>query len=203
MGLTLLYRSGWVLEFGYLSSAHNLGKHYAEHPLIGNLYQSPWAVALMLSPPLAWTVVLAVPKDLRSLHGSEEDAFWQNHIPNSVEVSKATSYAVLLKVVPGIIAADFEEVSDGMAEAYRESKMEEENIQGPETKALIRDLRTRYHFSGVSSLGPATYALVESPLTPNGLVELESRHDSFLFTTFQMAGNRSPNSVSGLHTECT
>lgn len=188
VGMTLLYRPGCVIEFGYRSSSAQLSEHYVKHPLLEDLYQTPWGVCLALSPPPKWTIVLGVPRKHRSLHGSLEDAFWRDNLPTSENVSAATAYTILLQVLPGIIAGDFSEVSNGMTDAYRQTKFSEENIQNDYTKILINDLRRRYPFAGITSLGPAAYALSESPLTITELRDLEKGHEKFEFITFPMSG---------------
>ena len=156
--------------------------------MFDNLYQTPWGVSVVLAPPTTWTVVLGVPIEHRSLHGSVEDAFWREHLPISANVSAATAYAILLRVLPGIISKNFEEVSNGLREAYRETKLIEEQIQSNCTKFLLEELRDRYQFAGITSLGPAVYALVESPPTRKELRALEYRHGEFRFITFPMSG---------------
>lgn len=189
VGLTLLYEPGCIIEFGYSSSSNDENGKYVRHPLLEGLFQKPAGVGVRLMPPSNWTVILAVPKNRHSLSGELEDDFWSQHLPTSVYPSMEVSYATLMQIMPGVVAGNFGEVREGLVAAHAQgTKLVEEELQDDQTKRLISDFRRRYQFAGVTSLGPATYTLLEGAPSLAEMRSLACQHDEFEFVTFAMAG---------------
>ncbi|HSX28410.1 MAG TPA: hypothetical protein VLF60_03080 [Candidatus Saccharimonadales bacterium] len=94
-----------------------------------------------------------------------------------------------MRILPGILVGNFNEVLAGLTAVSKQgTKPIEETIQDKQTKLLLKDLRRSYQFASVSSLGPATYTLVEHPPMQAELRHLADHHEEFDFISFPMRG---------------
>ena len=159
LGLSLLYNPGFLLEFGYKVDETN---NVSAHPKLYEHNESPTG-SLLEVQGLPWSAVVAIPKEITSLSGKMEDAFWNKIFPDNVESSQQISYAVLTYIIPAVMSNDFDNFIKGLALATRTgTKPAEESIQDIATQQMLQEMRDVFGFAAVSSLGPALFSFVKN-----------------------------------------
>ena len=187
VGLSLLYSPGFLIEFGYLSSPVPK-PGYFKHPVIPNLYQKSTGSVMKLITPKNWNIILATPLNSQSISGKLEDGFWSKHLPATYQSSLEICYSNLMLVIPSIISGNFNELIIGLNQIISQgTKPIEESIQNPNTKELLKQLRKKYNFASVSSLGPSVYTISQTEPSVQELKLFKQEFSDYNFTFFPMS----------------
>jgi len=150
LGLNLLFNPGMIVENG-VSYKNGIEKPVNSVTKIENF---------------PFWIIIAVPKDNQSLSAKVEDDFWNSILPENVDITKSVYREFYGECLPAVIEADFETFTKGIDKiVHLGSKKREEDIQSPETKQLLANLRNEFGCAGVSSLGPTVYGFANQDPT--------------------------------------
>ena len=150
LGLNLLFNPGMIVENG-VSYKNGIEKPVNSVTKIENF---------------PFWIIIAVPKDNQSLSAKVEDDFWNGILPENVDITKSVYREFYGECLPAVIEADFETFAKGIDKIVpMGSKKCEEEIQSPETKQLLANLRKEFGCAGVSSLGPTVYSFANQDPT--------------------------------------
>lgn len=172
VGLTLMTHPGLVLDLGFIVRPGPAGNGFVPHHRVPGHVRRPQGLALRLTSPPPWTVVLAIPAK-PALSGAEERAFWSRILPVPRAAADEAAYWTLMDLMPAMLAADLDRCHHALDALGRLStKADEIEQQGAEARCVMALLRARFGFSGMSSLGPCSYTLTERALPSADLAEL-------------------------------
>ncbi len=127
--------------------------------------------------PLAWRVVLMLPRGQQGVSGlPEENAFGDMDRPGESVVDKL-SRLLLLGIIPGLVEADLDTFGEALYEyGYRSgeifSRCQSSAFATPEIAAVARFLRSEgVRGVGQSSWGPAVFAIVDGDAAATRVVQ--------------------------------
>lgn len=154
LGLNLLFNPGMIIENGVRYK---------------NKIEKPVSVITKVEKFPFW-IIVAIPRDLQSLSAKPENDFWDNILPEHVNVTKSVYREFYGECVPAILENDFEAFAASMDKIVRMgSKAKEEDIQSAGTKIILSELRNKFGCAGVSSMGPTVYSF--SPTDPREILQ--------------------------------
>ena len=127
-------------------------------PKLAQNYEKPANTVYKINN-LPFYIVVALPKQAKSISGNYEVDFFNKSLPDKPKDSYRAVYNVFENIIPGIVENDFEIFVKAMNENVKLGlKSLEENIQSDETKMTLMELRNNFGFAAVSSLGPSLFA---------------------------------------------
>jgi len=174
VGLGTFLYGGFILEGGY-----RVGRGVRK-AINGEEYGRSAPILARYELPSEWGVLLAIPKAMQSLSGSQEAEFFDGITPIPESETREIAYRILLGILPAIHEADY----GGFIESVKlicqmGSKPHELNVNRS-CIPVVRALESAFGFGGLSSLGPTCYTFFERSRYDDVLVrELESRFPDF------------------------
>ncbi len=174
LGLNLLLNPGFVIELG--CEIANKDSGLIVNPNMYTHYEKPVNYLLNITD-FPYYIIVAIPNTKNSLSLDTEDDFWNKILPDTEDNTKEVVYEVFEKLLPSLVTDNYEEFIYTMAHIIATgTKVAEENIQSPATKAILHTLREKFEFAGVSSMGPAVYSFSQNDPS-NALDELSDLYD--------------------------
>ncbi len=160
LGLNLIFNPGMILEMGCRITDEKEG--VIVNPTLSQEYETVANTVIKIKSFPFYTTV-AIPKKSTSISGEYEIDFWTASLPDKNEDSYHIVYNVLESIIPGIVEEDFAAFTTALNENIKlGSKPLEEDVQSSRTKEVLGELRSKFAFAAVSSLGPALYAFSEN-----------------------------------------
>ena len=166
IGIAAYEHGGFILDGGHTR---------AEKPEFSPSHFSKAKPALLINRfkvPKDWYFVVAIPNSGAGKHGLAEVEIFNKYCPiPSTEVEKL-SRIILMQMLPGIIENDIEHFGDGLTRIQNvgfkriENKLQTKFVQGIQRLYLDQGAAG----TGLSSFGPATFCVVGSKSTAQGLV---------------------------------
>lgn len=111
-----------------------------------------------------WEIVLAIP-NVKGASSRQEVDIFEKICPIPLGEVQALSHIILMKMLPAVVESDFEAFSNAVNRIQEAGfKKHEINLQNDEIKGLMKTMRDAGSEGvGMSSFGPAVYALAETP----------------------------------------
>jgi beta-ribofuranosylaminobenzene 5'-phosphate synthase len=117
--------------------------------------------------PADWGILLAIPCLPPGASGYGEIDIFRKHCPVPGEEVREISHEVLMRMLPGIVEHDLDLFGAAVNRLQHLGfKKVELSLQPPEVPALLDEMRNAgAACAGMSSFGPALYAIADSNLT--------------------------------------
>lgn len=157
IGTGVFERGGFILDGGHSFGA---GKE-KESFLPSSVSKAPPAPVLArYALPEDWYFVLVIPEVRSKVYGQREVNIFHKFCPIPAEDVEKISRLVLMKILPAVIERDIESFGSGLAGMQEAGfKKMEVSLQNKIVVELIGILNKVSFGSGMSSFGPAVYAL--------------------------------------------
>ena len=156
LGIKLLYSPGMIVEDGYRLVDKSSGIQL--HPELNNSFESPSSFTLKIDR-FPWYIIVGIPYARQSLSGEAEKEFWSKHFPDTPHSTVAIVHKVYQQLLPAIANNDYDSIIEAMNHVTNlGTKPHEETLQSAQTKSVLLNLRNKYGFATVSSMGPTVYA---------------------------------------------
>ncbi len=159
IGVAVFDHGGFILDGG-----HALGRDKPSFLPSRFSPAPPPPILARYALPEEWRIVIAVPNEGRRVEGGAELKVFEEHTPiPSSEVEKLCR-VILVKLLPAVVEKDIASFGEAinMIQGLGFKKIEVE-LQAPVVKELMKAARKAGAAgAGVSSMGPAVYAVVES-----------------------------------------
>jgi beta-ribofuranosylaminobenzene 5'-phosphate synthase len=127
------------------------------------------AAAMVHEPfPSDWRICLVLPHTGRQVSGEEEKEIFSRYCPVPLDEVREICHELVIRVLPGLAEHDLATFGAGVNRLQEIGfKRIEISLQDPVIGALIRGLReVGAACSGLSSFGPAVYAITDGPTVP-------------------------------------
>lgn len=184
IGLGTFLYGGFILEGGYRVNPSSQKAVNGEE----SGHSAPILARYEL--PQDWGVLLAVPKSLQSISGSQEEEFFDSITPIPRNETREIAYHILLGVLPAIREADFGGFVESVKLICQLGSKPHELRLNPSCLPIVNALESAFGFGSISSLGPTCYTFFERCRYDNSIVrDLELRFPDFEWI------------VTGLHNE--
>ena len=178
IGTAAFDNGGFILDGGHVFRKSEGEKGIENEELIKTSFL-PSSASRVLPPPVIfqhplpedWFFVLAIPVVQRGAHGTDEIEIFNQHCPiNREEVGKICRI-VLMRLLPSLLEKDIATFAESltMLQWIGFKKIEVELQHDIIKKGLFNFFATHALGYGMSSFGPATYAVVEGQGTAKGL----------------------------------
>jgi len=165
IGTAAFESGGFILDGGHSSK---------EKPdfLPSSASKAPPAPVLARHDFPDWKIVLVVPKAKRKVHGGEEVSIFQTRCPIYIAEVRKLSHLILMKALPAVVEEDIVAFGEAVNEIQEIGfKGTEVNLQSREVKEILKTCQDHSHGAGLSSFGPAVYAIVEDEEELKGALE--------------------------------
>lgn len=157
VGVNGYFMGGLVCDSGHLQ-----GDVESLVPSSARLPVSPPPVALRLDAPLSWSVAVFLPPTCSSTSAVDEVTFFSQQTPTSHEEVAAALGAIYHGVVPAFVLEDLHLLSAALRIVSASTFKRREVEHHPEgVSRLICELSNCGAASGMSSIGPAVYAIFD------------------------------------------
>ena len=170
IGTAAFENGGFILDGGHLfrlASADSTKEHENEVPKTSFL---PSSAAMFPPPPVLfqqplpedWFFVVAIPEVKRGAHGLEEISIFKRYCPVEREEVAKICRIVLMRILPSVLENDIHTFAESLTMLQRIGfKRIETELQHDIIKELFRFFDAHALGYGMSSFGPATYAIVK------------------------------------------
>ncbi|MBU2560016.1 hypothetical protein KKA03_03885, partial [archaeon] len=112
-----------------------------------------------------WKIAVVIPKVKGEFKGEREVDVFQAFCPIPPGQVERLSRLVLMKILPSVVEEDIKAFGEGINEMQKIGfKGVEVSLQPPEVRALMEECREYSYGVGLSSFGPAIYAVIEDEL---------------------------------------
>ena len=117
--------------------------------------------------PSDWRILLAIPEVPAGASGKTETDIFRNHCPVPLDEVRELSHEVLMRMLPGIAARDLDLFGSSVNAVQQLGfKKVELSLQPPQVTGLLDVLREAGAAgAGLSSFGPAVYAIGDTGMT--------------------------------------
>ncbi len=170
IGTAAFENGGFILDGGHLfrlASANSAKGHENEVPKTSFLPSSaakfpPPPVLFQQPLPEDWFFVVAIPEVKRGAHGLEEIGIFKRYCPVEREEVAKICRIVLMRILPSVLENDIHTFAESLTMLQRIGfKRIETELQHDIIKELFRFFDAHALGYGMSSFGPATYAIVK------------------------------------------
>ena len=170
IGTAAFENGGFILDGGHLfrlASGDSAKEHENEVPKTSFL---PSSAAMFPPPPVLfqqplpedWFFVVAIPEVKRGAHGLEEISIFKRYCPVEREEVAKICRIVLMRILPSVLENDIHTFAESLTMLQRIGfKRIETELQHDIIKELFRFFDAHALGYGMSSFGPATYAIVK------------------------------------------
>ncbi len=119
-----------------------------------------------------WKIALVVPKAKRRVHGGEEVSIFKSRCPIDIAEVQKLSHLILMKALPAVVEEDIaafgETINEIQGLGFKEIEV---GLQPLEVREIMETCREHSYGAGLSSFGPAIYALIEDEAELKGALE--------------------------------
>ncbi|NVM54909.1 MAG: hypothetical protein HWN66_14490 [Candidatus Helarchaeota archaeon] len=160
IGLTAFEKGGFIVDGG-----HSFGKGKEKESYLpssaSNAHPAPiisWDIV-----PDDWYYLITVPQIKRGAHGTDEINKFRQNCPISIDDVRTISHIILMKILPAIKEKRIDTFGNGIYELQSIGfKKIEIELQDKIISDLIEfSIENGAYGSGMSSFGPATFALIK------------------------------------------
>lgn len=115
-----------------------------------------------------WEIAVLLPEG-RGAHGETERSVFERECPLPAEEADRVSRIVLMMLLPAAAIADFPLFRDAVEKLQKTGFKRRELDRKPRSRALAEELRSRGCAAGMSSFGPAVYAVHPDGVDADGV----------------------------------
>ncbi|MFW9997227.1 MAG: beta-ribofuranosylaminobenzene 5'-phosphate synthase [Candidatus Odinarchaeota archaeon] len=162
IGIRTFLKGGFICDLG-----HSFGPDGEKQSFLPSSRSNPTnppPVLLNYAVPTNWYFIIALPNVFQGASGTKEVDIFQEYCPVPSSEVGEVSRILLMKVLPGILQQDIHSFGKGLSLLQRTGfKKIEIELQDPLIKELLIEAeKNRAAGTGMSSFGPATYALTDT-----------------------------------------
>jgi len=170
IGTAAFDKGGFILDGGHaFRKSEAEGKKEKEREKIKTNFLpssaskfSPPPVLFQHALPEDWFFVVAIPEVKRGVYGTEEIEIFKRYCPIKREEVEKICRIVLMRILPSVLEKDIDTFAASLTMLQEVGfKKKEVELQQDIIKELFGFFKTRALGHGMSSFGPATYAIVE------------------------------------------
>ena len=155
IGVAAFDAGGFILDGGHSKS---LKKGFA--PSRYSVAPPP-PVLVRYDFPQNWYFVISIPEG-KGIHGKEELSIFQRYCPIPSKEVERLSRIIFSVILPSIVEKDISNFGKGLSMVQNIGfKKIENRLRGKEHLKLLKFMNDNSEGAGLSSFGPATYAIVE------------------------------------------
>jgi beta-ribofuranosylaminobenzene 5'-phosphate synthase len=192
IGTAAFEYGGFIVDGGHRFGAG--GEKTDFRPSAASRWVSPPPIIARHDFPSDWRILLAIPEVPAGASGTMETDIFRNHCPVPLDEVRELSHEVLMRMLPGIASRDLDLFGSSInAVQHLGFKRVELSIQPPQVTGLLEMLREAGAAgAGLSSFGPAVYAVGDTGMTGIGQTAQrlmqESGGGTTLITTARNSG---------------
>ena len=192
IGTAAFEYGGFIVDGGHRFGAG--GEKTDFRPSAASRGVSPPPIIARHDFPSDWRILLAIPEVPAGASGTMETDIFRNHCPVPLDEVRELSHEVLMRMLPGIASRDLDLFGSSInAVQHLGFKRVELSIQPPQVTGLLEMLREAGAAgAGLSSFGPAVYAVGDTGMTGIGQAAQrfmqESGGGTTLITTARNSG---------------
>jgi beta-ribofuranosylaminobenzene 5'-phosphate synthase len=184
IGTAAFEYGGFIVDGGHRFGAG--GEKTDFRPSAASRGVSPPPIIARHDFPSDWRILLAIPEVPAGASGTMETDIFRNHCPVPLDEVRELSHEVLMRMLPGIASRDLDLFGSSInAVQHLGFKRVELSIQPPQVTGLLEMLREAGAAgAGLSSFGPAVYAVGDTGMTGIGQAAQRFMQESGGGTTF-------------------
>jgi beta-ribofuranosylaminobenzene 5'-phosphate synthase len=162
IGIQSFLRGGFICDLGHSFGPESEKQSFL--PSSASEVPGPPPVLLHEEIPVNWYFIVALPNVSQGSSGLEEVNIFKEYCPISSSEVEMVSRILLMKILPGILQKDIHGFGKGLFLLQKTGfKRIEIELQDPIIKALLSEAKeVGATGAGMSSFGPATYALTDN-----------------------------------------
>ncbi len=175
IGVAAFEKGGFILDGGHIfeRGGKSKDKRKKRDFLPSSASDVPPPPVIFQRPiPEDWFFVVAIPHVRKGAHGAEEVEIFRRYCPIDSEDVEKLSRIILMKLLPSVIEKDIEVFGESLTMIQDIGfKRIEVELQQEIIRELFDFFRERTLGYGLSSFGPATYALVRGQKKAEDIAE--------------------------------
>ena len=191
IGTAAFEYGGFIVDGGHRFGAG--GEKTDFRPSAASRGVSPPPVIARHDFPSDWRILVAIPEVPAGASGNRETDIFKNNCPVPLDEVRELSHEVLMRMLPGIASCDLDLFGSSINAVQRLGfKKVELSIQPPQVTGLLEVLREAGAAgAGLSSFGPAVYAVGDTGMTAIGQTAQRFMQESGGGTTLITAARNS------------
>jgi len=157
IGTAVFDRGDFVLDGG-----HDLNKKGGFLPSAASSVSPPPVVSRLDFPD--WNIKIFIPNS-KGAYGSDEVKVFEEECPIPLTEVRELSHIILIQLLPSIVQANFNLFRDSINSIQKIGFKKRELQRQPDSLSLVEELQREGYAAGMSSLGPAVFAISPNKVT--------------------------------------
>jgi beta-ribofuranosylaminobenzene 5'-phosphate synthase len=157
IGTAVFEKGGFVLDGG-----HDLNEKGGFLPSAASSVSPPPVISRLDFPD--WNIKILIPGSTGA-YGSDEVSVFNNECPIPLSEVQELSHIILMQLLPSVAEPDFGLFRDSIKQIQEIGFKKRELQRQPDSLYMIEELQNRGYAAGMSSLGPAVFAISPDPIS--------------------------------------